>query len=63
MVFSFGRTDKDGHDIVTGFNVYWSATLSDYDGAPDAKGPNSQIGHGTTELAAVAALLEKLEAS
>jgi hypothetical protein len=46
--------------IVTDFNVYWSAVLADYDGAPDATGTNSLIGHGKTEDAAVADLLDKI---
>ena len=41
----------------------WSATLGSYDGAPDAKGPNSLIGRGPTEAAAVADLMEQLEGS
>jgi hypothetical protein len=47
--------------IVTDFNVFWSATLKDYDGAPDATGPTSLIGHGRTELEAIANLLEQLK--
>lgn len=59
---------KQGHYIVTEW-VYppiperawdWSATLRDYDGAPDAKGPNSIVGRGPTETAAVADLLDRL---
>lgn len=37
----------------------WSATFRDYDGAPDAKGVNSLIGRGPTELAAIADLLDQ----
>jgi hypothetical protein len=57
-----------GHHIVTE-HVYppipdrscdWSAVLLDYDGAPDARGPNACIGRGPTETAAVAHLLEQL---
>lgn len=51
-----------GHYIVTDFNVYWTAVLRDYDGAPDAKGPDSLMGTGKTESAAVADLLEQLDA-
>jgi hypothetical protein len=47
--------------IHTDFNVYWSAVLDGYDGAPDAKGRRSLVGRGTTEAAAVADLMEKLE--
>lgn len=47
------------HTIHTHHNVYWSATFDDYDGAPDAKGHHTLIGHGKTELAAVADLLDK----
>lgn len=54
---------NNGHYIVTSFNVYWSATLRGYDGAPDSKGPNRKIGHGKTELSAVADLLEQLEST
>ena len=56
---TFDRTD--GHYIVTDFNTGWTAVLRGYDGAPDAKGPNSQIGLGSTELAAVADLLDKID--
>lgn len=51
---------RTGHKISTSFNVYWSAVLDDYDGAPDAKGPSSRIGHGPTETAAVSDLLDQL---
>ena len=49
-----------GHTIRTDFNVYWSAVLDSYDGAQDAKGPNSLIGHGATEMEAIADLLDRL---
>jgi hypothetical protein len=60
---------KRGHDIVTNFDyppipdrsMDWSAHLRDYDGAPDASGPNTFIGRGPTETAAVADLLERLD--
>jgi hypothetical protein len=51
----------NGHYIVTDFNVYWTAVLRDYDGAPDAKGPNSLLGWGKTELEAISSLMEQLE--
>lgn len=59
---------KTGHEIVTSFDYPpipdrrfdWSAVLRDYDGAPDSKGPDSFIGRGPTETAAVADLLDKL---
>lgn len=62
---------KQGHYIVTEYvyppipdrSMDWSATLRDYDGAPDAKGPSSKIGRGPTETSAVADLLEQLDAS
>jgi hypothetical protein len=65
----FGCKVISGHKIVTSFdyppipdrNYDWSATLADYDGAPDATGPTSLIGHGKTEAAAVADLLEQLD--
>jgi hypothetical protein len=47
--------------VQTSFNVFWSAFLESYDGAPDATGPNSLIGHGKTEDAAVAHLLDQLQ--
>lgn len=60
------RHTPDGRKIVTahwlkpipvnGFD--WSAVTEDYDGAPDASCP---VGHGPTEEAAVADLLEKIE--
>lgn len=37
----------------------WSATLDDYDGAPDAG--FQPIGHGATEEAAIADLREQIE--
>jgi hypothetical protein len=46
--------------IVTDCNVYWTAVLSDFDGAPDAKGPRSLVGIGNTERAAVEDLMEQL---
>ena len=36
----------------------WSAVTDNYDGAPDSRCP---VGHGETEAAAVADLLEKIE--
>lgn len=45
----------------TDFNVYWTAVLDSYDGAPDAKGPNSLMGVGRTEQQAMANLTEQLE--
>lgn len=59
---------KQGHEIETSFDyppipdrsMDWSATLRDYDGAPDASGPCTFIGRGPTETAAVADLLDKL---
>lgn len=44
------------HVIHTRFNVMWMATFDGYDGAPDA---HDIIGTGTTELAAIADLLDK----
>ncbi len=51
-----------GHKIVTDFNVYWHAYLDSYDGAPDTKGADSMLGHGLTEIEAIADLLERLDA-
>jgi hypothetical protein len=64
----FGCKVIRGHRIVTSFdyppipdrNFDWSAVLADYDGAPDAKGTNSMIGRGRTELEAIANLLDML---
>lgn len=39
----------------------WSATLDDYDGAPDSSGPCSFIGRGPTEQAAIDDLVVQLE--
>lgn len=47
------------HTIHTRHNVYWIATFDDYDGAPDAGRRASMLGHGKTELAAIADLLEQ----
>jgi hypothetical protein len=47
--------------IRTDFNVYWTAVLDSYDGAPDAKGPNSLVGWGRSEQEAIADLKEQLE--
>lgn len=60
---------KRGHKIVTSFDYPpipdrafdWSAVLCDYDGAPDSRGPNSFIGRGPTETAAVADLLDQIQ--
>lgn len=60
---------KQGHEIVTSYDYPpipercfdWSATLRDYDGAPDAKGPCSMVGRGPTETAAVADLLQQID--
>lgn len=60
---------QTGHEIVTSFDYPpipdrafdWSAVLRDYDGAPDARGPNSCIGRGPTETAAVADLIYQLD--
>ena len=60
-----------GHYIVTEYvcppiperGMDWSAVLRDYDGAPDSNGPNSRIGRGPTETAAVADLLDQLRVS
>jgi hypothetical protein len=58
---------KDGRKIITEF-VYppipdrrfdWSAVTEDYDAADDAKQP--PMGHGATEEAAIADLLEQLD--
>ena len=65
---SFGCKVIHGHKIVTSFdyppipdrNFDWSAVLADYDGAPDATGPNSMIGRGLTELEAIANLMDML---
>lgn len=38
----------------------WEAALDGYDGAPDASGPQTMIGHGATEEEAVADLTEQL---
>lgn len=50
---------RDGHKIVTGFNVVWMATFDDYDGAPDSSPRRRLMGNGLTELSAIADLLEK----
>ena len=63
------ETAKKGHYIVTEYvfppiperSMDWSAVLRDYDGAPDSTGPNSKIGRGPTETAAVADLLCQIE--
>lgn len=47
--------------IRTDFNVYWTAVLDSYDGAPDANGPNSLVGVGRTEQQAIANLNEQIE--
>jgi hypothetical protein len=50
----------NGQKITTRFNVYWMVTLESYDGAPDAKGPDSLMGWGLTEQEAVENLQEQL---
>lgn len=40
--------------------VGWTATLEEFDGAPDAVGPESFVGHGATEGEAVNDLEEQL---
>ncbi len=60
---------QEGHYIVTSFvyppipdrNFDWQATLRDYDGAPDSRGPCACIGRGPTETAAVAELLCQID--
>ena len=57
----------DGQRIVTSYdfppipirNFDWSAVTEDYDGAPDAGW--QPVGHGATEEAAIADLLEQIE--
>lgn len=63
------RANRQGNYIVTSFvyppipdrNMDWQATLRDYDGAPDSKGPCSRVGRGPTETAAVADLLCQID--
>jgi hypothetical protein len=60
------QSTPDGQKIVTDFwrkpiptAAYdWSAVTEDYDGAEDSHCP---IGHGATEEAAIADLLEQIE--
>lgn len=39
----------------------WSAVLDGYDGAPDATGIYSMVGHGATEQEAIDDLKEQIE--
>lgn len=39
----------------------WAATLDGYDGAPDATGIYSFVGHGETEQEAIDSLKEQIE--
>lgn len=59
----------EGYTIVTDFwakpiphrGMDWTATLDGYDGAPDARGPHSLLGHGSTEQGAILSLLGQLD--
>jgi hypothetical protein len=48
------KVEHNGHE--------YFVTLDDFDGAPDATGPQSLVGTGKTEEAAKIDLLEQLEA-
>ncbi len=58
---------KDGQKIITGFDYPpipirsfdWHAVTENYDGAPDAGW--QPVGHGETEAAAIADLLQQIE--
>jgi hypothetical protein len=60
-------TTADGQQIITYRGPTfrhangWHAVTEDYDGAPDARGPSTAIGFGSTEEEAIANLLDELE--